>query len=141
MSVTTLEPVTVAGFTVSERRRDLRYVTPAWPVFLSAAISALAGDAKPIGTLRDLSRGGMRVAGARVVALGNELGLCVALPPQAGPAAAQHPVSFLKVTARPVWAGADESGAGYELGYEFITPAKATLRRIDALVATLAERE
>lgn len=141
MSLTVLEPVTVTGFAVSERRRDLRYVTPAWPVFLSAAISALAADAKPIGYVRDLSRGGMRVADARVVALGAEVGLCVALPPPAGPAAAQHRVSFLKVTARPVWAGADESGSGFELGYEFVAPAKATLRRIDALVATLAEKD
>jgi hypothetical protein len=138
--VTTLEPVTVAGFAVSERRRDLRYITPEWPVFLSAAISALAADARPIGSVRDISRGGMRVAGARVVALGNALGLCIALPPQAGSAAANR-VNFLKVTARPVWVCADESGTGFELGYEFIAPAKATLRRIDALVATLVEKD
>jgi hypothetical protein len=135
--MTLLESVTVTGFTLGDRRRDLRYVTPAWPVFLSAAISALAGDARPIGHARDISRGGMRVAGLRAVAIGSAVGLCVAVP---GPAAKVR-VNFLKVTARAVWACTDESGDGYEMGYEFITPAKATLRRIDALVAALVETD
>jgi hypothetical protein len=135
MSLSMLEPV--ADLAVRDRRRDLRYTTPSWPVFLSAAISALGAEAKPIGHVRDISRGGMCVAGLHVIALGQQVGLCVALP---GPVARQR-VNFLKVTARPVWAGADESGDGFEIGYEFIAPAKATLRRIDALVAVLVEKD
>lgn len=137
MSVSLLEPQTAAAFIESNRRRDQRYSTPSWPVFLSAAISALGADARPIGHARDISRGGMRVGAAQTIALGQQLGLCIALP---GPVARQR-VNFLKVTARPVWAGANELGDGFEIGYEFIAPAKATMRRIDALVAALVEKD
>lgn len=142
MTLSLLDPVTLAGAaaTAADRRRDTRYATPAWPVFLSAAISALAADAQPFGHVRDISRGGLRVAGLRAMALGNEVGLCIALPPHWGPSTFQR-VNFLKVTARAVWAGVDDSGDGFELGYEFVAPPKATLRRIDALLAALAEKD
>ncbi len=146
MPTTLLEPATLPGTlsgaaaTAAERRRELRYATPAWPVFLSAAISALAADAQPFGYVRDISRGGVRVAGLRGMALGREVGLCIALPPQWGATAFQR-VNFLKVTGRAVWAGVDDTGDGFELGYEFVAPPKSTLRRIDALLAALADKD
>lgn len=140
MSMILLEPATDNRPARANRRRDTRYATPEWPVFLSAAISALAAEAQPLGHVRDISRGGVRVAGLRAMALGSEVGLCIALPPQGGPSAVQR-VNFLKVTARAVWAGVDETGEGFELGYEFVAPNKATLRRIDALIATLSGKD